>query len=65
MVESGQALQRGQSLVSEDFLRKMGNDIIRLCNGIERHGLVDYECGVWEENIIDSRVPECRPLLHL
>ncbi|KAI0503350.1 hypothetical protein F5B22DRAFT_552259 [Xylaria bambusicola] len=53
MVESGQALQRGQSLVGEEYLRKMGQDIIRLCNGIERHGLVDYECGVWEEHIID------------
>ncbi|KAI1365374.1 hypothetical protein F5Y08DRAFT_179560 [Xylaria arbuscula] len=53
MVDSGQALQRGQNLVSEPLLRKMGNDIIRLCNGIERHGLVDYECGVWEESIID------------
>ncbi|KAI8633149.1 hypothetical protein F5Y19DRAFT_291673 [Xylariaceae sp. FL1651] len=53
MLESGAPPQRGQSLVSEEGLRKMGQEIVRLCNGIERHGLVDYEYGVWEELIID------------
>ncbi|KAF2969832.1 hypothetical protein GQX73_g3760 [Xylaria multiplex] len=53
MLESGLQPQRGQSLVSEENLRKMGQELIRHCNGIERHGLVDYECGVWEELIID------------
>ncbi|KAI1429495.1 hypothetical protein F5Y12DRAFT_406696 [Xylaria sp. FL1777] len=53
MLESGVPPQRGQSLVSEEYLRKMGQEIVRLCNNIERHGLVDYECGVWEELIID------------
>ena len=32
----------------------MGKEIVRLCDGIERHGLVDYEYGVWEEPIIES-----------
>ncbi|KAI0969766.1 hypothetical protein F4678DRAFT_153354 [Xylaria arbuscula] len=53
MLESGVPPQRGQSLISEDYLRRMGQEIVRLCNNIERHGLVDYECGVWEELIID------------
>lgn len=50
----GVALQRGQSLVPEDGLKKMGKDLVRLCDGIERHGLVDYEYGVWEESIVES-----------
>jgi hypothetical protein len=33
----------------------MGKDLVRLCDSIERHGLVDYQYGVWEEQIIDSR----------
>ncbi|KAI1261302.1 hypothetical protein F5Y18DRAFT_431384 [Xylariaceae sp. FL1019] len=53
MMESGAQLQRGQSVVSAEGLRKMGQEVVRLCNGIERHGLVDYEYGVWEEHIID------------
>ncbi|KAI2608313.1 uncharacterized protein GGS25DRAFT_269689 [Hypoxylon fragiforme] len=52
MMESGVPLQRGQTLISEDGLRKMGKEIVRLCDGIDRHGLVDYEYGVWEEPII-------------
>jgi hypothetical protein len=33
----------------------MGKDLVRLCDNVERHGLVDYQYGVWEEQIIDSR----------
>ncbi|KAI0199043.1 hypothetical protein F4808DRAFT_433960 [Astrocystis sublimbata] len=53
-VESGVALQRGQTLLSDDSIRTMGDTLVRLCNGIERHGLVDYEYGVWEELIIEA-----------
>ncbi|KAI1391117.1 uncharacterized protein F4822DRAFT_426971 [Hypoxylon trugodes] len=61
MMESGQALQRGQTLIGEEGLRKMGKEIVRLCDGIDRHGLVDYEYGVWEENIIGV-IEECLDL---
>ena len=52
--ESGIPPQRGQTLVSEESLKKMGKEIVRLCDGIERHGLVDYEYGVREELVIES-----------
>lgn len=61
MMESGMQLQRGQSLVNEEGLKKMGKEIVRLCDGIDRHGLVDYEYGVWEEHII-SIIEECLDL---
>ncbi|KAI7970981.1 hypothetical protein EIK77_005249 [Talaromyces pinophilus] len=35
----------------------MGNFLIKVCDGIERHGLVDYEMGVWEEEILDRKTP--------
>lgn len=54
MMEVGAQLQRAQSLVPQDGLQKMGKDLVRLCDSIERHGLVDYQYGVWEEQIIDS-----------
>ena len=57
MMVSGMSLQRGQSLVDEESLRKMGKELVRLCDGIERHGLVDYEYGVWEEPIIEGKLP--------
>lgn len=33
------------------MITKLGNELIRLCDGIERHGLVDYQYGVWEDQI--------------
>jgi hypothetical protein len=57
MVESGIAPQRGQALITEQQLTKMGKELVRMCDGIERHGLVDYEYGVWEEKIMDSKYP--------
>ncbi|KAF3022993.1 hypothetical protein E8E14_010490 [Neopestalotiopsis sp. 37M] len=61
MVESGIAPQRGQALITEQQLTKMGKELVRMCDGIERHGLVDYEYGVWEEKIMDI-LTECLDL---
>jgi hypothetical protein len=38
------------------MVKKMGHELIRLCDGIERHGLVDYQYGVWEERITAGMV---------
>jgi hypothetical protein len=54
MMKSGQQLQLGQALVPQEGLKKMGNNLVRLCDSIQHHGLVDYQYGVWEEQIIDS-----------
>ncbi|KAK8139951.1 hypothetical protein PG984_000017 [Apiospora sp. TS-2023a] len=61
MVGSGIALQDGQTLVREESLQKMGKEMVRLCDEIERYGLVDYEYGVWEEPIIEI-LTECLDL---
>ncbi|KAK4241112.1 hypothetical protein C8A03DRAFT_30716 [Achaetomium macrosporum] len=61
MMESGQQLQRPQTLISQEGLKKMGKSLVRYCDSIERHGLVDYQYGVWEEQIIDI-LEECLDL---
>lgn len=43
---------RSQTLLSKAMIKKIGNELIRLCDGIERYGLIDYQYGVWEEQII-------------
>lgn len=52
-------VQRQQSAISgaisKEELVKMGKELVRLCDGIERHGLVDYQYGVWEEQILTSK----------
>ncbi|KAG7429438.1 hypothetical protein Forpi1262_v009493 [Fusarium oxysporum f. sp. raphani] len=51
LMTSSQQLSRMQSLVSKAMIKRMGNELVRLCDGIERHGLVDYQYGVWEDQI--------------
>ncbi|KAK0651783.1 hypothetical protein B0T16DRAFT_86895 [Cercophora newfieldiana] len=61
MMESGQQTQRNQSPIPQEGLERMGRELVRLCDSIERHGLVDYEYGVWEEQII-AILEECLDL---
>ena len=53
MIESSPN-QRPSGLVTLENLEKMGTELVALCDGIERHGLVDYQYGVWEEKILQS-----------
>lgn len=54
MIDSGQPLRAGQTLLQEDTLERMAGELVRMCDGLERHGLVDYQMGVWEEEIMNS-----------
>ena len=54
-MQSGTKLSQCQSLVSRATIVKMGSTLVRLCDGLERHGLVDYQCGVWEDEIVASK----------
>ena len=48
-------LERGPlspGLLSLGAIRTMGNTLTQLCERLEPHGLVDYQMGVWEEEII-------------
>ena len=46
--------RRYPEIIPYDFLEGMGKDLVKLCDDLEKHGLVDYEMGVWEEEIIAS-----------
>lgn len=50
---TGQALPVGQSVLPKPALQNLGDELTRLCDDLEKSGLVDYEMGVWEEEIID------------
>jgi hypothetical protein len=52
MLESGQRIQHPQSLMTQVFIHKMAKDLIRMCDSIEKHALVDYQYGVAEEQIV-------------
>jgi hypothetical protein len=44
------------SLLRRDRLETMGKDLIQLCDQLEQHGLVDYQMGIWEEEILSGTV---------
>ncbi|KAG0648503.1 hypothetical protein D0Z07_5418 [Hyphodiscus hymeniophilus] len=61
MLDAGQRIQQPQSLMSQEFISKMAKDLIRMCDLIEKHGLVDYQYGVAEEQIMNVLM-ECLDL---
>lgn len=61
-IATGQAPQAPRELLREETLERMGRELIRLCDNMERHGLVDYQMGVWEEEIIEA-ITACLDLL--
>ncbi|KAF2104155.1 hypothetical protein NA57DRAFT_70368 [Rhizodiscina lignyota] len=62
MHKTGQPPQAPQTLMEVEFLKNMGNELVRLCDIMEKHGLVDYQMGVWEESIMDLLM-QCLDLL--
>ena len=43
------------SLIRRDCMETMGKDLIQLCDQLEQHGLVDYQMGIWEEEILSGK----------
>lgn len=42
------------SLLSIDVMENMAKSLIQLCDKMEQHGLVDYQMGIWEEEILSG-----------
>jgi hypothetical protein len=63
MLESGQRIRSPQSLITQDNIKKMVTDLHGLCDGIAKHGLVDYQYGVAESDITNGKLPPIRLLL--
>ncbi|KAF1844318.1 uncharacterized protein K460DRAFT_162241 [Cucurbitaria berberidis CBS 394.84] len=62
MVNTGQRPQPPKTLIDFDFLEKMGTQLVKNCDIMEKHGLVDYQMGVWEEEIV-AMLTSCLDLL--
>ncbi|KAJ5139282.1 uncharacterized protein N7515_004130 [Penicillium bovifimosum] len=50
------------SLIRRERMESMGRDLIQLCDQLEPHGLVDYQMGIWEEEIL-SVLSQCLDLM--
>ena len=56
MVERG---IQPSNFLTADTLKNMGGELVRLCDKVEQQGLVDYEIGVWEEEILSGESVYC------
>ena len=52
MFDTGQAPPPPRNILGTDMLERMGDALVEACDGIEKYGLVDYQMGVWEEEIM-------------
>ena len=55
MIQVNQHPTPSDAILSVKVLEQMGAELVRLCDNVERYGLVDYEMGVAEEEIIGSK----------
>jgi hypothetical protein len=51
MINTGQRPQPPKSLIEHDFLEKMGTQLVKNCDSMEKHGLVDYQMGVRDSDL--------------
>ena len=56
ILASGRSILPPQSMIPASYLNHMGDKLVNLSDGMESHGLVDYEMGVWEEEIISGKL---------
>ncbi|TVY14717.1 hypothetical protein LARI1_G006872 [Lachnellula arida] len=52
LLEAGQRNRPPANLMTQEVINKMAKDLIRMCDAVEKHGLVDYQYGVAEERIM-------------
>jgi len=55
MQETKEESSGTQNTLSKDTLESLGDRITSHCDEMEKLGLVDYEMGVWEEEIVRSK----------
>lgn len=55
-IRDNQAPREPRSLMNQQTLETLSRELVRLCDSVEKHGLVDYQMGVAEEEIMDCKL---------
>ncbi|KAK2591169.1 hypothetical protein QQS21_011145 [Conoideocrella luteorostrata] len=58
LMTSRRNISNPRRLMTKAKIEELGDELVRLCDRLERHGLVDYQYGVWEEQI-EAALEEC------
>lgn len=54
-LRTAQPVREPRSIMSAQVLEHLSRELVRLCDSVEKHGLVDYQMGVAEEEIMDRK----------
>lgn len=54
-VRTAQPVREPRSIMNAQILEHLSRELVRLCDSVEKHGLVDYQMGVAEEEIMDRK----------
>ncbi|KAL4793488.1 hypothetical protein BDV19DRAFT_380102 [Aspergillus venezuelensis] len=60
LLQTGRQSSR-TSLLSTEAMDTLGKQLIHFCDQMEQHGLVDYQMGIWEEEILSGRSAPSQP----
>lgn len=53
MMLTNQPLRNSDAIISAGALERLGDEVVKFCDDIEKYGLVDYQMGFREEDIIN------------
>ena len=53
MMRTNQPIRNSDAIISAGALERLGDEVVKFCDDIEKYGLVDYQMGFREEEIID------------
>ncbi|KAL4899677.1 hypothetical protein BDW74DRAFT_188955 [Aspergillus multicolor] len=53
LLQTGRQSSR-TSMLNVEAMDSLGKQLIQLCDQMEQHGLVDYQMGIWEEEILSA-----------
>lgn len=56
VMHNNQPLEGNQSIMDAQTLERLSSELVRLCDNVEKHGLVDYQMGVAEEETMERRL---------
>ena len=53
MMLTNQPIRNSDAIISAGALERLGDEVVKFCDDIEKYGLVDYQMGFCEEEIIN------------
>lgn len=64
-IRDNQPPREPRSVMNQQTLETLSRELVRLCDSVEKHGLVDYQMGVAEDEIMDCELSwDCGADIH-